>query len=138
MAHPHFELATAQARQVVQAHRYGIAEAVANLGNLGALVAALHSGDLGLLGRSVEDALVEPLRAPLIPGFPAVKAAARAAGALGCSIAGAGPSVFALGGDEASARRSGAAMGETFRAAARVECDVFVGRVSATGARVVA
>ena len=137
VAHPHVELATATARQVVQAHQYGIAEAVANLGNLGALVAALHSGDLGLLGRSVEDALVEPLRAPLIPGFADVKAAARAAGALGCSIAGAGPSVFAIGDDEASARRSGGAMCEAFRTAARVECDLFVGRVSSAGARLV-
>lgn len=136
VAHPHCELPTARAREVVRTHRYRIAEAVTNLGNLGALVAALHRGDLELLGRSVEDALVEPLRAPLIPGFAAVKASARAAGGLGCSIAGAGPSVFALCGEEASARRAGAAMCETFRSTAGVDCDLYVGQVGTTGARV--
>jgi homoserine kinase len=137
VAHPHCELPTSTARQVVKAHRYTIAEAVVNLGNLGAFVAALHAGDLALLGRSVEDVLVEPLRAPLIPAFVEVKASARAAGGLGCSIAGAGPSVFALAADEASARRAGDAMADTFRTSAGLDCDVYVGRVSQRGARVI-
>jgi homoserine kinase len=135
VAHPHCELSTAVARAVVQGHRYLITEAVKNLGNMGAFVAALHAGDLQLLGRCIEDALAEPLRAPLIPGFTEVKAAALAAGALGCSIAGAGPSVFALCADESSANRAGSTMCETFRTAARLECDLYVGRVSRQGAR---
>ena len=138
VAHPHCELSTAAARAVVNDHPYSIGDAVRNLGNMGAFVAALHAGDLQLLGRCIEDALVEPLRAPLIPGFAKVKAAALAAGALGCSIAGAGPSIFAFCADEPSANRSGAAMCGTFRAAAQLDCDLFVGRVSRTGARVVA
>jgi len=135
VAHPHYELSTATARQVVKRHQYSIAEVVANLGNLGAFVAALHSGDVALLGRSVEDVLVEPLRAPLIPGFPEVKAAARAAGGLGCSIAGAGPSVFALCANQAVAEQSGAAMCKAFRTSAKIGCDLFVGQVSRTGAQ---
>ena len=135
VAHPHYQLSTATARQVVKRHQYSIAEIVANLGNLGAFVAALHNGDVALLGRSVEDVLVEPLRAPLIPGFPQVKAAARAAGGLGCSIAGAGPSVFALCASQAAAEQSGAAMCDAFRTAAEVGCDLFVGQVSRTGAQ---
>ena len=137
VAHPHTALATAIAREVVNSHQYSIAEAVRNLGNLGAFVAALHADDLPLLGRSIEDALVEPLRAGLIPGFTEVKAAALAAGALGCSIAGAGPSVFALCAGESAAGATGAAMCEAFRTAARVDCDLYVGRVSRTGARVI-
>ena len=137
VAHPHYELSTAVARAVVHSHQYPIAGAVKNLGNLGAFVAALYAGDLQLLGRCIEDALVEPLRAPLIPGFAEVKAAALAAGALGCSIAGAGPSLFALTADESAANRAGAAMCEAFRAAARVDCDLYAGRVSGGGARVV-
>jgi homoserine kinase len=136
VAHPHCELATSDARAVVMGHRYSIAEAVTNIGNVGAFVAALHAGDLALLGRSVTDALVEPLRARLIPGFSDVKAAALAAGGLGCSISGAGPSVFAFGSGEASATRTGAAMREAFRRAAGLECDLFVGRVGREGARV--
>jgi homoserine kinase len=137
VAHPHIELSTSEARAVVRAHRFAVADAVANLGNLGAFVAALHSGDLALLGRSVEDALVEPLRAPLIPGFAQVKAAARGAGGLGCSIAGAGPSVFAFCADEAAAGRVGAAMCTAFRAATGRDCDVYVSRINPEGARVV-
>jgi homoserine kinase len=136
VAHPHHELSTAAARKVIRDHQYSITEVVTNLGNLGAFVAALHAGDVALLGRSVEDVLVEPLRAPLIPGFPDVKSAARAAGGLGCSIAGAGPSVFALCPNQAVAERSGAAMCEAFQTAARIGCDVFIGQVSRTGARV--
>lgn len=137
VAHPHSALSTAVAREVVSNHHYSIAQAVRNLGNLGAFVAALHAGDLSLLGRSVEDALVEPLRAPLIPGFAAVKAAALQAGALGSSIAGAGPSVFALCASETSANETGAAMCKAFRTAAQVGCDLFVGRIGRTGARVI-
>jgi homoserine kinase len=136
VAHPHYQLSTATARQVVKRHQYSIAEVVANLGNRGAFVAALHNGDVALLGRSVEDVLVEPLRAPLIPGFSQVKAAARAAGGLGCSIAGAGPSVFALCASQTAAEQSGAAMCAAFRTAASVGCDLFVGQVSRTGAQV--
>jgi homoserine kinase len=136
VAHPHYELSTATARTVVKRHQYSIAHVVTNLGNLGAFVAALHADDMALLGRSVEDVLVEPLRAPLIPGFPEVKAAARAAGGLGCSIAGAGPSVFALCADRTAAEKSGAAMCKAFRTAANLDCDLYVGQVSRTGARV--
>jgi homoserine kinase len=137
VAHPHCELSTTVARAAVNSHHYAITEAVKNLGNMGALVAALYAGDLQLLGRCIEDALVEPLRAPLIPGFTRVKAAALAAGALGCSIAGAGPSVFAFCGDEPPANRAGAAMCGAFRAAAQVDCDLYIGRVSRQGARVI-
>ena len=109
---------------------------IPNLGNVAALVAALASGDLALLGRSIHDRLVEPVRAPLIPGFQAVKDAALAAGALGCSIAGSGPSVFAFAADEDSAARIGGAMQAAFTAAAGLASDLFAGRVSRQGARV--
>lgn len=73
--------------------------------NLAGVVAGCFTGDLALVGRSLVDLLVEPHRAPLIPGFAEVKAGAMAAGALGCSISGAGPSVFAwCDGDEAARR----------------------------------
>ena len=52
--------------------------------------------DVLLIGRSIDDKIVEPVRAPLIPGFYDVKAAALSHGAFGCSISGSGPSVFAI------------------------------------------
>jgi homoserine kinase len=137
VVHPHCSVSTAEARKLVKARAYSIDEIVPNLGNVAALVAALASGDLALLGRSIQDRLVEPVRAPLIPGFSEVKDAALGAGALGCSIAGSGPSVFAFACDEASARVIGASMQAAFKHAAGLASDLYAGRVSAEGARVV-
>ncbi|HEX2210398.1 MAG TPA: homoserine kinase [Longimicrobium sp.] len=73
--------------------------------NLAGVVAGCFSGDLALIGRSMRDVVIEPHRSVLIPGFDAVKEGAMDAGALGCSISGAGPSVFAwCDGDEAAHR----------------------------------
>ena len=108
-------------------------EIVPNLGNLAALVAALAAGDLALLGRSIQDGLVEPLRAPLIPGFGAVKQAALEAGALGCSIAGSGPSVFAFTSDAGMAAKIGKAMQSAFESTPE-KFVAFVNRMTATEA----
>jgi homoserine kinase len=137
VVHPHCEVSTAEARRLVKGRTYSLDEIVANLGNIAGLVAALARGDLELLGRSVEDHLVEPLRSKLIPGFDAVKQAALRAGGLGCSIAGSGPSVFAFADSVVSASRIGAAMQEAFEAKAGLESDLFAGRVSSAGARVI-
>lgn len=134
---PHYGVATAEARALVKERRYEIGQAVANLGNLGAFVSALYRNDLALVGRAVADALVEPVRADLIPGFHDVKRAALEAGALGCSISGAGPSMFALCDADATASRVAAAMQAAFQRAAGLASDAYVGPVNAQGARVV-
>jgi homoserine kinase len=134
VVHPHCAVATAAARAILANRPFQLADAVANLGNLGALVNALHRGDLPLLGRSVEDRLVEPLRAHLIPGFVTVKSAALSAGAFGCSIAGAGPSMFAFAPDRERAAGIAAVMRAAFLDAAGLEGDVFVGTVNTLGA----
>jgi homoserine kinase len=136
VVHPHCKVSTGEARRLVKARTYTIDEIIPNLGNVAALVAALASGDLALLGRSIHDRLVEPVRAPLIPGFQAVKDAALRAGALGCSIAGSGPSVFAFAAGEESTTRIGGAMQAAFTAAAGLASDLFAGKVSREGARV--
>jgi homoserine kinase len=135
VVHPHCDLSTAEARRLVRDHTLSIRDVVSNLGNIAALVAALHRGDLSLLGRSVDDRLIEPIRMPLIPGFERVKQSALAAGALGCSIAGSGPSVFAFAADEGAERGVGAAMQSAF-ASVGLASDLFAGKVSAGGARV--
>ncbi len=106
LVHPHCRVETSTARALLRGHGFTIEQVVANLGNLGALVAGLYRGDLELIGRAIEDRLVEPLRMPLVPGYAAVKAAALRAGALGCSISGSGPSVFAFT-DSDAGRRAG-------------------------------
>ena len=134
VVHPHCRVETAAARALLRGHLFSIEQAVANLGNLGALVTGLFRNDLELVGRSIEDRLAEPLRARLIPGYAAVRDAARRAGALGCSISGSGPSVFAFADSDVAAARVAAAMRDAFRSAADLESESFVGPVNAAGA----
>ena len=134
VVHPHCDIRTAEARELVGSRAYRLSDCVANLGNAAALVAALYRGDLELLGRSIDDRLVEPVRSRLIPGHAEVKRAAASAGALGCSISGSGPSIFAMVGDQFAAAAVAMAMSAAFREAAGLESDAYVGRVNADGA----
>lgn len=93
--HPQIEIKTAEARAILP-RMVPLADAVRNWSNLGALVAALAKGDHGLISRSLEDTIVEPVRKSFIPKFDEVKIASLAAGALGGGISGSGPSVFML------------------------------------------
>ena len=137
VVHPHCQVSTADARRLVKERAYGLDAIVSNIGSVATLIAALYRGDLPLLGRSIDDRLIEPLRATLIPGFTAVKRAALDAGALGCSIAGSGPSVFAFADSDAAADRVGREMQAAFESSAGLDSDLFCGRVSTDGARVV-
>jgi homoserine kinase len=71
------------------------ADAAGNVARTAALVASLLTGRMELLAHAMDDALHQPYRAPLVPGMPAVFAAARAAGAYGAALAGSGPSIVA-------------------------------------------
>ena len=134
VVHPHHEVSTAAARRLTAERQYALADAVANLGNIAALVDALHRGDLAQFGRSISDRLVEPVRAHLLPGLAEVKVAALEGGALGCSISGSGPSLFAFAGSDGDAHAIGEAMQAAFRAAAGFESDVYLGPVNKKGA----
>ena len=138
IVHPHVSVVTAEARRLVAERRFEIAHVVANLGQLGALVTALHRGDLALFGRAISDALVEPIRAPLVPGFADVKQTALEAGALGCSLSGSGPSVFAFASADDQAADLVALMAARFQEVADLDSDTYVGRVNTRGARRVA
>jgi homoserine kinase len=134
--HPHVEVQTGTARALL-GDQVNLRDAVRQWGNLGALVASLFNGDRALLSRSLEDVIAEPKRAALVPGFYAVKAAALAAGALGCSLSGSGPSVFALAGSVEVANRAGEAMQRAFSAESQVGADLWVSLVGRQGARVI-
>src|SRR5690606_32753196 len=92
---PGCEVETAKARAVLPGS-VGLDAVVRQSARLGLLVHALHVGDLALLGEAIVDDIVEPARAHLIPGFIDAKVNAIEAGALACSISGAGPTCFAL------------------------------------------
>lgn len=134
--HPHVEVQTGAARALL-GDQVNLRDAVRQWGNLGALVASLFNGDQALLSRSLEDVIAEPKRASLVPGFHAVKAAALAAGALGCSLSGSGPSVFALASSVEVARQAGEAMRRAFNAQSGVGADLWVSLVGRRGARIV-
>ena len=132
---PEFELPTRKAREALP-DTVPMGTVVRNSANLSALIHALHTGDMALLGRALDDRIVTPARSPLIPGCDTVIEAAREAGALGSSISGAGPSVFALC---PSKRRTGtvaAAMREAFSAAG-LESTSVVSRADNPGARAI-
>jgi homoserine kinase len=102
LVHPSMRLRTAEARAVLP-RSIELGVALAQAGAVAAMVAAFCSGDLSRLRGAVNDGIAEPARAPLLPGFAEAKRAALHAGALGCSISGAGPSSFALcDGDDAA------------------------------------
>ncbi len=134
--HPHLEVQTGAARALL-GDSVPLATAVRQWANLGALVSALHTGDLALLSRSLVDHVAEPKRAALVPGFARVKAAALAAGALGCSLSGSGPSIFALAPTLAAARVVGEAMAAAYAAEPGPGADLWVSPVGTTGARIV-
>ena len=102
VASPLFELATERSRRALP-REFSLADVLAFAQNLGGFVHALESGDRDLLRRCLRDVLAEPWRAPLVPGFRAAQAAALAAGALGCTLSGAGPAIFAVAEDPGQA-----------------------------------
>jgi len=130
---PVFELPTRVAREALP-DSVPMGTLVQNSANLSALIHALHSNDLALLGRALDDKIVTPARSPLIPGCDRVIDAARAAGALGSSISGAGPSVFALCASNARTDAVAAAMRDAFSEAG-LESSAVVSPADCPGAR---
>ncbi|MBY0496397.1 MAG: homoserine kinase [Cyanobacteria bacterium] len=134
--HPKMEVETGAARTLL-GNQVALKDATRQWANVGGLVAALYTSDLGLLSRSLVDSIAEPKRASLVPGFFDVKSAAIAAGALGASLSGSGPSIFALAPSLEIARAAGDAMRTAFARASNVGADLWVCPVGRSGARVI-
>ena len=95
IVHPQIEVKTSDARSILK-HQVLLKDAIKQWGNIAGLVAGLMKKDYDLIGRSLEDVIIEPVRSILIPGFDALKLACKKAGALGGGISGSGPSIFML------------------------------------------
>ena len=134
--HPDLEVETAKARALLGT-TVPLADAIRQWANLGALVDALHRSDFDLLARSLEDSIAEPRRAPLVPGLASIKKAAIDAGALGSSLSGSGPSIFALCRDRATADHVAPAMTAAVKKAIGGESQVYVSSISSRGAHVI-
>jgi len=113
VVHPQIEVKTENARKILK-HQVELKDAIKQWGNVAGLVAGLLQKDYDLLGRSLEDVIIEPIRSILIPGFDEVKARCKEAGALGGGISGSGPSIFMLSKDEATALKVETVMAEVF------------------------
>jgi homoserine kinase len=113
LVHPDAILETRRAREALKGD-YALSEFVDQSANLALVLAGCFRGDADLVRAGLKDVLVEPRRAPLIAGFHAVKEAALAAGAMGSSISGAGPSVFAWFDSRAGAELAAETMGRAF------------------------
>ena len=102
VVHPQIEVKTADARQILRKEVL-LKDAIKQWGNIAGLVAGFIKHDMQLIGRSLEDVIIEPVRSILIPGFDEVKQRSKEAGALGGGISGSGPSIFMLSEDEKTA-----------------------------------
>jgi threonine synthase len=135
LAHPDQRLETRRGRAVLP-ESVSRATALFQAAQVAGIVAALGTGDWQLLGRSIDDRIAEPARAPLLPGFSEAKAAALSAGALGCSISGSGPTVFAFAPDLAGAERIRQAMVQAYEKRG-IACAARLAQVDERGARVI-
>ncbi|MBL7857072.1 MAG: homoserine kinase [Cyclobacteriaceae bacterium] len=135
LVHPQMELKTSDSRLVLK-QSISIKDAVIQWGNIAGLVAGLMKPDFGLIGRSLQDVVAEPIRSVLIPGFDELKAAAVHAGALGCGISGSGPTIFSLCTERALATRVGKVIQEQF-ARYKLNSEVYISKINLEGAKVI-
>jgi homoserine kinase len=102
VVHPQIEVKTSDARQILRKEVL-LKDAIKQWGNIAGLVTGLVKGDYDLIGRSLEDVIIEPVRSILIPGFDTIKKQCKEAGVLGGGISGSGPSLFMLSKDKSTA-----------------------------------
>jgi len=134
IVHPHMMLATREARAILK-QSVQLSDVIWQQANLAGFLSGCYTSDLPLMRESLMDVVIEPQRQVLIPGFADVKQAALVAGAIGCSISGAGPTVFAWT-EEPDAENARRGMVSAFRSHG-LETDSWVSDIGREGARVV-
>jgi homoserine kinase len=134
LVHPHMELATRASRGVLQ-RTAALSDMVWQQANLAGFLTGCFTGDVTLIRASMIDVVIEPQRKALIPGFDAVQQAALTSGALGCSISGGGPTLFAWC-EEPQASRIRDAMVDAFQRHG-VKTDAWIVRIETSGARLI-
>jgi homoserine kinase len=133
VVHPQIELKTSDARSVLK-QTVSLKSAIMQWGNVGGLIAGLYTQDYDLIGRSLHDEIVEPLRSVLIPGFDLIKQTAIENGALGSGISGSGPSIFALSKGKVAADKVAKAMSAVYDEM-KLPYEIHVSKVNANGVR---
>ncbi len=135
IVYPEVDVPTKDARQMIRS-KVLLKDAVTQWGNVAGLVSGLFLNDIDLVGRSMKDVLIEPVRSILIPGFETLRSLAMENGAVGFGISGSGPSVFALTKDEETAKKITAAQ-QQYLTKLKINSNVYVSSVNAEGPRVI-
>lgn len=134
IVHPQIEVRTEDARKILR-REISLKDAISQWGNVAGLIAGLYKTDYSLIGRSLQDIIIEPVRAILIPNFEKVKNAALDAGALGCSISGSGPSIFALSNSLKTAKNIGQAMSGQFELL-KIQSEIYISKINQDGPKI--
>lgn len=129
--YPKVEVLTKEARAILKPE-VPLKSMVKQSANLGAFVLGMFNSDFDLIKRSLQDIVIEPQRAQLIPHFFNVKNAALTEGVLGCSISGSGPSIFALSQNSLVAEKAGEAMKKVYEKA-KIECELYISPINLEG-----
>ncbi len=132
--HPLIEVKTKDSRALIKLN-VSLQKAVSQWGNLGAFVSALYTDDYGLLGRSLKDEIIEPVRSILIPFYDDLKEIAMENGALGFGISGSGPSVYAMCKGQKSAKKVKEAM-QLFYQEKRIDFDLHLSKINTEGIKI--
>ena len=131
--HPQIEVKTSDSRSILRTN-ITLAQGIKQWGNVGGLVAGLFTSDYNLIGRSLVDHIVEPIRSILIPGFDNVKSKAMKAGALGCGISGSGPSIFTFSEGVDTAQKVAQSMRAVYQKI-DIDYDIHISKINQEGIR---
>lgn len=132
--HPQIEIKTSEARQILK-KKVLLKDAITQWANVAGLIAGLMKGDYALIGRSLTDVIIEPMRSTLIPYYSEVKKAGMDVGALGGGISGSGPSIFMLSQDEATAHKVEAAIKNVYDKIG-LDFNIYVTTINPNGVKV--
>ena len=135
LIHPHFHISTQEARDILP-QEIKLSSAITQWGNIGALVLGFASKDNDLIKRSMNDIIVEPIRSKLIEGFNEIKKKSIKLGAIGCSISGSGPTMFALC-DNENIARSIIDFSNSFYNGKNIGCDTYLSKVNNNGPKII-
>ncbi len=132
--HPLIEVETKKARKLLK-EEVLLTDAVTQWGNIAGLISGLFLSDFDLIGRSMQDVIVEPVRSILIPLFDTIKKTALNSGAIGCGISGSGPSVFAFSNGSETGKKVSETMAEVYKNSG-VEYKIYTSGINKDGVKI--
>jgi len=135
IVHPQIEVRTSDSRQILR-KTVQLKDAIKQWGNIGGLVMGFMNNDSELIGRSLEDVIIEPIRSILIPGFDEIKESCKEAGSLGGGISGSGPSIFMVNKTEETALKVEKIMSGIYEKIG-VDFKTYVTSINTTGVKIV-